>query len=519
MKKILCLLVLCCACAASAKELPVSKEGQEEAALYMDFMRAVRAELLEDPKACGYYQDALARAPQSKYLRRILTLCAVSEGDMAQADRYASYIEDGENDGEDLAVYAFYKWRKGELGPAQTYYEQALEKAPDDMRILYQYVLLLVYIDPDRAAEKLQEHKANYPSISQAIDYEIGNIYRRKGQPLKALEYYNSATQADPEYAEPYLARAEMYEKAAQYFLMLHELEALEKTGYESAPMYSRMGSVYVIVKDDARARAYFQKAKKLDNGDVPAGYFLALYAEQDGDYAAAARYLRETADFNEDAGKWVQMAFYEQRAGDMARALDTLKEAYERFDKNVEIGYFYALALQDDGQYRRAARILKGVLHTNPDYEQARLAYAFALESLHKYKDMEEQLRLVLEQNPNNAAAYNLLGYSLAERNKRLDEAERLVSRALSLSPGDRAFADSLAWVYYRKGEYQKALDLLEGLDKDFIEANADVAYHLGAVYAALGQPQQALPYLQQAAPEVKEAQKLLKRLSKEQR
>ena len=61
MKKILCLLVLCCACAAAAKELPVSKEGQEEAALYMDFMRAVRAELLEDPKACGYYQDALAR--------------------------------------------------------------------------------------------------------------------------------------------------------------------------------------------------------------------------------------------------------------------------------------------------------------------------------------------------------------------------------------------------------------------------------------------------------------------------
>ena len=53
------------------------------------------------------------------------------------------------------------------------------------------------------------------------------------------------------------------------------------------------------------------------------------------------ARYLRETADFNEDAGKWVQTAFYEQRAGDTARSLDTLKEAYERFDKNVEIGIF----------------------------------------------------------------------------------------------------------------------------------------------------------------------------------
>lgn len=516
MKTILCLLLVCCACTGVAKDLPLSREGREEAALYMDFMRAAQAELREDSKACDYYRKTLARAPQSKYLRRILTVCAVAEGDMAAADGYSSYIEDGENDAEDLAVYAFYSWRKGELARAQQYYEQALEKSPDDLRVLYQYVLLLTYIDPDRAAEKLQEHKANYPSIAHAIDYEIGNIYRRKGQPLKALEYYNSATQTDPEYAEPYLARAEMYEKASQYFLMLHELEQLEKTGYESAAMYSRMASVYVIVKDDARARAYFLKAKALDSGDIPAGYFLALYAEQDGDYAAAARYLRETEDFNEDAGKWVQTAFYEQQSGDMPRALDTLKEAYKRFDKNVEVGYFYALALQDDGQYRRAVRVLKGILNTNPDYEQARLAYAFALESLHKYKDMEEQLRLVLEQNADNAAAYNLLGYSLAQRNERLDEAEQLVTRALSLSPGDRAFADSLAWVYYRKGEYQKALDLLEGLDNEFINANADVSYHLGAVYAALGMTQQALPYLQQAAPGIKDAAKLLKCLSK---
>ena len=516
MKKILCLLLACCACTGLAKDLPLSKEGREESALYMDFMHAVQAELRGEANACAYYRKALSRAPQSKYLRRILTLCAVAEGNMAAADGYSSYIEEGENDAEDLAVYAFYNWRKGELARAQQYYEQALEKSPDDLRVLYQYVLLLTYIDPDRAAEKLQEHKANYPSISQAIDYEIGNIYRRKGQPLKALQYYNSATQTDPEYAEPYLARAEMYERASQYFLMLHELEELEKTGYTSAGMYSRMAAVYVLVKDDARARAYFLKAKALDSGDIPAGYFLALYAEQEGDFASAARYLRETADFDEDAGKWVQAAFYEQQSGDMPRALDTLKEAYKRFDKNVEVGYFYALALQDAGRYRRAARVLKGILKTNPDYEQARLAYAFALESLHKYKDMEEQLHMVLEQNPRNAAAYNLLGYSLAQRNKRLDEAERMVSQALSLSPGDRAFADSLAWVYYRKGEYQKALDLLKGLDDEFINANADVSYHLGAVYAALGRMQQALPYLQRAAPQIKDAAKMLKRLSK---
>lgn len=514
MKKWLsCVLLLALALCGAAKTFPLNEESKKEEAVYLSFIEALLAEEAgQDP--CPYYQKTLSLAPQSKYLRRMLTVCALAEGDFAAADKYAAYINDGENEGEDLAVYAFYNWRKGKLKEAQQYYEQALQTDPEDLRVLYQYVLLLTYIDPDRAAQKLQEQKTNYPSIAHVIDYEIGNIYYRKKQVQKALEFYNLSTKENPEYPEPYLARADIYEKNNQFFLMLRELELLEKTGYESAVMYSRLGSLYVIVKDDARAQAYFAKAKKLDNGDTVAGYFLALYAEEQGDYAAAARYLQETADYADSAAKWLQVAFYQQLCGDMQTATDTLAEAYERFKDNVEIAYFYALALYDTGRYKQAANVLKRVLQTNPSYEQARLAYAFVLEAQKKYKEMEKQLRLVFAQNDQNAAAYNLLAFSLAERNERVDEAEQLAAKAVQLQPQDRAFADTLAWVYYRQGKYAQALDLLENIDADFINANAEVAYHLGAVYAALGQYAKARPYLQQAAASQKEAAKLLKKL-----
>lgn len=514
MKKFLsCLLFLALTVSAAAKTFPLNEESKQEEKLYLSFIEALLAEQAGQD-ACPYYQKTLALAPQSKYLRRILTVCAIVQEDLAAADEYATYINEGENDGKDWAVYAFYNWRKGQLKEAQQYYEKSLETDPEDLRVLYQYVLLLTYIDPDRAAEKLQQQKANYPSIAHVIDYEIGNIYYRKKQIQKALEFYNLATQQDPEYAEPYLARAEIYEKSNQFFLMLRELELLEKTGYESAVMYSRMGSLYVIVKDDERAQTYFAKAKKLDNGDTVAGYFLALYAEEKGDYAAAAQYLRETADYDTSAAKWLQVAFYQQAGGSIEQAADTLAQAYKRFADNVEISYFYALALHDTGRYKQAAKVLKGVLKTNPSYEQARLAYAFVLEAQKKYKEMEKQLRLVLVQNDKNASAYNLLGFSLAERNERLDEAEQLAAKAVQLQPQDRAFIDSLAWVYYRQGKYAQALDLLKNLDENFVNANADVAYHLGAVYAALGQYDTARPYLQQAAGSVKEAAELLKKL-----
>ena len=234
--------------------------------------------------------------------------------------------------------------------------------------------------------------------------------------------------------------------------------------------------------------------------------------------FALATGYLMAESHFRYSRllELWLQVAFYEQRSGNPAQALQTLKQAYARFDKNVEVGYFYALALMDARDSRRAARVLAGVLQTNPQYENARLAYAFALEDIHRYRAMEEQVRAVIAQNPQNAAAYNLLGFSLAERKVRLDEAQELVTQALALRPDDRAFADSLAWIYYQQGKYTQALELLQSLDEAFVRQNPEVSYHLGAAYAQTGQPEQARPWLERAAKDIRPAAKLLKKLGK---
>ena len=516
MKKIVCFLsIILIAGLCIGKSLPISSEGQAESDFYLLFLRTV----LEGSSAeqyCQTYKQMLKQEPQDKYLRRQMVLCALEEKDLATADKYADFIEQGENDGEDLAVYAFYQWRKGDIVKSQQYYEQALDQSPDDARILYQYLLLLSVLDVDQAAQKLQERKEQYPTQAAVLDYETGNLYRKRHLWKQALEYYQKAKQENPQYPEPYLASAEIYEKTNQLFLMLHELEEVEKQGYKSADVYTRLGSIYVLVKDHARAKNYFLKAKEQDASNPAVCYFLALYAEQDKNFAQAAKYLQESSDYDTSPAKWLQVGFYQQQAGDKTSALQTLQQAYERFDHNVEIGYFYGLLLQETGNNRQAAKVFKKILETNSTYENARLAYAFSLESLGKYNEMEKQVRILTEQNPKNAAAYNLLGFSLANRKKRLDEAQELIIKALEINPRDAAFVDSLAWVYCRKGELDRAQQLLEALGVDFVNKNAEVAYHLGAVYAAQGQLQKALPYLRQAANENKEAALLLKKLSK---
>jgi len=113
-----------------------------------------------------------------------------------------------------------------------------------------------------------------------------------------------------------------------------------------------------------------------------------------------------------------------------------------------------------------------------NPD-----LLYDFALlaEKLGRVDVMEVQLREVMAQAPDNHHAYNALGYSLAERSVRLQEAYGLVAKALEMAPDDPFIMDSMGWVHYRMGnlgEAEKFLRRAYGLRRD-----PEIAVHLGEV------------------------------------
>ena len=62
--------------------------------------------------------------------------------------------------------------------------------------------------------------------------------------------------------------------------------------------------------------------------------------------------------------------------------------------------------------------------------------------------------MRALLAVNPDHAEALNFVGYAYAEQGVRLEEAERLVRRALELKPRSGHILDSLGWVLFRRGD-----------------------------------------------------------------
>jgi len=141
---------------------------------------------------------------------------------------------------------------------------------------------------------------------------------------------------------------------------------------------------------------------------------------------------------------------------------------------------------LRDAHRYEESYHLLDGALQESPDDTGLLYESAMSAERLDRIDLMEARLRHLLQLRPDYAHAYNALGYSLADRNIRLQEAYQLIDHALTLAPDDGFIVDSMGWVQYRLGNLPAAR---ESLTRAFqLKADPDVAAHLGEVLWASG-------------------------------
>jgi Flp pilus assembly protein TadD len=117
--------------------------------------------------------------------------------------------------------------------------------------------------------------------------------------------------------------------------------------------------------------------------------------------------------------------------------------------------------------------------------------------------------MRAVLDVNPDNANAMNFIGYTLAEKGMDFEEAEKLLMRALELKPDTGAYLDSLGWVYFRKGETVRAIELLERAT-DVSPGEPTIEEHLGDAYARSARPKEAAVRYRRALDAIRDAPEL---------
>ncbi len=126
--------------------------------------------------------------------------------------------------------------------------------------------------------------------------------------------------------------------------------------------------------------------------------------------------------------------------------------------------------------------------LSTKPeDKDYANFLMAEAYERQKKYEPAEQIFKKLLVSDPNSGMVLNYLGYMLADRGVRVEEALGYLKKAVQLDPQNGAYLDSIGWAYYKMGDYGLAEENLRRAT-DRIGTDPTVQDHLGEVYAKTG-------------------------------
>ena len=137
------------------------------------------------------------------------------------------------------------------------------------------------------------------------------------------------------------------------------------------------------------------------------------------------------------------------------------------------------------------AMRLLDAALETYPEHLDLLYARALVAEKLDRLDVTERDLRSIIDRDPDHADALNALGYTLADRTDRFEEAHALIERAFALEPDKYHIVDSMGWVLYRMGRHEEAA---EHLRRSYaMDPHPAVAAHLGEVLWALGRREEA--------------------------
>jgi tetratricopeptide (TPR) repeat protein len=256
---------------------------------------------------------------------------------------------------------------------------------------------------------------------------------------------------------------ANQYKLAEKYFLSyLAGLEANPNEERDPTSALINLAQIALEAKNNQAALDWLAKVESYDgkntawlNVQIRRAQLLSM----DGKLSEARRFLHETKTNNEaDEVQLIQTESQLLRSAKQPQeAMALLESAIERYSKNPELLYDYALLA----------------------------------ESQNKLAEMEKTLRLVIALAPDNQHAYNALGYSYADRNIHLDEALMLIEKALHLAPDDPFILDSFGWVKYRLSKYEEAEQALRRAYQ--LRADPEIAIHLGEVLWSAGKKDEA--------------------------
>jgi tetratricopeptide (TPR) repeat protein len=383
------------------------------------------------------------------------------------------------------------------------------------------------------AVQKLVDRLATpYDQLPEA-HFAMAQAAATAGDNLRALNESEKALQLRPDWETAALVRAQLQARTSPN-TAIDGLSGFVSRNPAAGDARLTLARLLISEKQYAEARAHFDRLIKENPDNPEVIYPVAMLALQQGDAATGRQQLEKLlqTDFHDKNAihyflgqldeeqtrpeaaleHYGQVSAGEQFVAARSRAAQILAQqgkieaarallhsAAAGSTDSTRLLLAEAQLLREAGRGEDALKLLEGVLVKQPDNIDLLYEVAMLADRLGKHELLERRLKHLLSLKPEHPQALNALGYSWAERNIHLGEAERLIAKAVQQAPEDPYIMDSLGWVFFRQGRLAESLKTLERAYG--IQADPEIAAHLGEVLWTLDRKDEARQLLREAA------------------
>ena len=503
----------------------LDKDKPEGRAVLADFYSSVG----RTDEAINVYKEIVANSPEFTQGRYRLTEIMLTRGDVSGASaQIDEVLKKDVHDRQALMLRARIKMQNGQANDLKAAVEdlkEVLKQEPNSRPGLY-FMAEATFRSGqvDQARVFAGDLERNYPEYLPGKLIQV-QINLAAGDPKTALrlstELIDKLAKAAPDRetssqmlaqlrGKTLLARGSAAiqtgdtKKARQDFLA-----AKDAAPSETEP-YVNLAAVALVERKTDEAIAFYNNALSIDGANFNAlNGLINIYISQGHADQAHARVDQALGSQPNNASLHflkAQVYGFEKNAqgaeGELRRALE--------IDTNYLPAYSALGALfVNTSQQERAIAEYKKIVERKPDSAAAYTLIGMLEDSRQNYDAAADNYRKALAQDQNATFAANNLAWLYAVQGKgNLDEAVRLAQQVVQANPDVPNFADTLGWVYYKKGLYAAAAEQLrKAISVD--EANArrnnsspspGFRFHLGMALKAKGDRNAARHELEEA-------------------
>ncbi len=264
--------------------------------------------------------------------------------------------------------------------------------------------------------------------------------------------------------------------------------------------LYNQLGYEYLMNRSLDKAESYFQKSLAVNDNDRFALYYLSnIYRDLEKYDESITVADKHILLYPKEREGYINKIISLLTLKNYQTAIEVSLESLSIFPNDFDINYFLGIAYYSAEKFIEAELYYEKSLKIDNNSVAAMHGLAMAYDKNKKWEKSDQLYIDLIANNTQDAQAYNNYAYSLVERNEEIDYALTLAEKAIQLSPKTSAYLDTVGWIYFKLGNFEKAKEFIaQSIVYD--GSSAVVLEHYGDVLIALEEKDEALVFYKKA-------------------